>query len=107
MVVKVSSPTLVGTVTATAVAAMGLLAQHGIDVPGRISIIGSDDSEAAALARVGLTSVAQQPALLARLAVERLIARVEGRRIEPIGTLSGGQGSVWPLPERSTSAPGC
>jgi len=66
----------------TAVAAMGLLAQHGIDVPGRISIVGWDDSEAAALSPVGLTSVAQRPALLARLAVERLVARVEGRRIE-------------------------
>ena len=47
----------------TAVAAMGLLAQHGIDVPGRISIVGWDDSEAAALSPVGLTSVAQRPAL--------------------------------------------
>ena len=46
----------------TAVAAMGLLAQHGIDVPGRMSIIGWDDSEAAALSPVGLTSVAQHPA---------------------------------------------
>jgi len=66
----------------TAVAAMSLLAQQGIEVPKRISIIGWDDSEAAALSPVGLTSVAQQPTLLARLAVERLIARVEGRRIE-------------------------
>ena len=55
----------------TAVAAMGLLAQHGIDVPGQLSIIGWDDSEAAALSPVGLTSVAQRPGELARLAVER------------------------------------
>jgi DNA-binding LacI/PurR family transcriptional regulator len=66
----------------TAVAAMGLLAQQGIDVPGRISIVGWDDSEAAALSPVGLTSVAQQPAEMSRLAVERMVARIEGRRVE-------------------------
>jgi DNA-binding LacI/PurR family transcriptional regulator len=66
----------------TAVAAMGLLAQQGIDVPGRLSVVGWDNSKAAALAPVGLTSVAQQPAELARLAVERTIAQVEQRRIE-------------------------
>ena len=66
----------------TAVAAMALLSQQGIDVPGRVSIIGWDDIEAAALASVGLTTVAQQPALMSRLAVERVVARIEGRRVE-------------------------
>ena len=63
----------------TAVAAMGVLAQQGIDVPGQLSVVGWDDSEAAALSPVGLTSVAQQPFELARLAVERIIARIERR----------------------------
>jgi DNA-binding LacI/PurR family transcriptional regulator len=66
----------------TAVAAMGVLAQQGIDVPSRLSIIGWDDSEAAALSPVGLTSVAQEPFEMARLAVERILARIEGRKVE-------------------------
>jgi DNA-binding LacI/PurR family transcriptional regulator len=66
----------------TAVAAMGVLAQQGIDVPSQLSVIGWDDSEAAALSPVGLTSVAQQPFELARSAVERIVARIERRRIE-------------------------
>jgi DNA-binding LacI/PurR family transcriptional regulator len=66
----------------TAVAAIALLAQEGVDVPGQLSVVGWDDSEAAALSRVGLTSVAQQPAELARLAVERTVARIEQRRVE-------------------------
>ena len=64
-----------------AVGAMGLFIQQRIDVPTEMSIIGWDDGEAAALSPVGLTSVGQQPAELARLAVERTIARMEGRRV--------------------------
>ena len=66
----------------TAVAAMGLLAHEGIDVPGRLSIVGWDDSVAAALSPVGLTSVAQAPAEMSRLAVERIVARIKGRKVE-------------------------
>lgn len=66
----------------TAVAAMALLAQQGIEVPRRVSVVGWDDSEAAALSPVGLTSVAQQPDELARLAVQRMVARIEGRKID-------------------------
>ena len=66
----------------TAVAAMGLLAQRDIQVPGQLSIIGWDDAEVAALSPVGLTTVAQDPMEMARLAVERIVARIEGRRVE-------------------------
>lgn len=65
----------------TAVGAMSLLAQSGVVIPEQLSITGFDDSEAAALAPVGLTSVAQDPALLARLAMDRVVARIEGRRV--------------------------
>jgi DNA-binding LacI/PurR family transcriptional regulator len=65
----------------TAVAAMGLFAREGIAVPGRLSVIGWDDSEAAALSPVSLTSVAQRTEEMARLAVERVVDRVEQRRI--------------------------
>ena len=46
--------------------------------PVELSVVGWDDSEAAALSPVGLTSVAQRPAEMARLAVERIVARIEG-----------------------------
>jgi len=58
-----------------AAAAMGVLAQHGIDVPGDVSIIGFDDSALARSPEVDLTSVQQVPQQMARLAVERIVAR--------------------------------
>ena len=61
---------------------MGLLAQHGSTCRASSRSSGWDDSEAAALSPIGLTSVAQQPAELARLAVERIVARIEQRRVE-------------------------
>jgi DNA-binding LacI/PurR family transcriptional regulator len=64
-----------------AVAAMGLLAQQGVAIPDRVSVIGWDDSEAAALSPVALTSVEQRPDTIGRLVVERLVARIEQRRI--------------------------
>ena len=65
-----------------AVALLNSLMQHRIDVPGRVSVVGWDDSEAAALAPVRLSSVAQQPLELSLLAVERVVARLEHRRVE-------------------------
>lgn len=65
----------------TAVAVMGLLAQQDIHVPSQLSVVGWDDGEAAALSPVGLTTVAQDPMEMARLAVERMVARIEGRRV--------------------------
>ena len=66
----------------TAVAAMGVLAQQQVQVPERVSVVGWDDAEAAALSPVGLTSVAQHPEVLARVAVERVIDRIEQRRVD-------------------------
>ncbi len=65
-----------------AVAAMGVLQQHGIDIPGQVSIIGYDDNKLARETDIGLTSIAQQPRELARLAVERLHDRLQGREIQ-------------------------
>ena len=65
----------------TAVGAMGLFAQQGIRTPDRVSVVGWDDQEAAALSPVPLTTVAQQPAEMARLAVQRVVDRLENRRI--------------------------
>lgn len=65
-----------------AMAAMGVLAQQGIAVPDDVSVIGWDDSRLAALSLVGLTSVAQEPETLGRLAVERVLARINQHRVE-------------------------
>lgn len=61
-----------------AAAAMSVLAQQGIDVPGDVSIIGFDDSVLARGPGIDLTSVQQIPHEMARLAVERIIARTTG-----------------------------
>ena len=65
-----------------AVAAMGLLAQQGVEVPGRLSMVGWDDGETAGLSPVGLTTIAQDPIRMARLAVERIVARMDGPSVD-------------------------
>lgn len=65
-----------------AVATMGLLSQAGVDLPRQLSVVGWDDSVAAALSPIPLTTIVQRPAELARLALERIVARLENRRIE-------------------------
>jgi DNA-binding LacI/PurR family transcriptional regulator len=54
----------------------------GYRVPQDISVIGFDNSLAARLPHVRLTTISQDPPLIAKLAVDRAIARVEGG---PIG----------------------
>ena len=66
----------------TAVAAMGLLTQQDFHVPDQLSIIGWDDGEAAAVSPVPLTTIAQDPIMLAGLAVERMVARIAGQPVE-------------------------
>ncbi|MGN9846404.1 LacI family DNA-binding transcriptional regulator [Nonomuraea sp. H19] len=53
----------------------------GLAVPGEISVVGFDNSRLARLAHIDLTTVGQDIPGLARLAVERAIARLEG---EPV-----------------------
>ncbi len=65
----------------TAVAVMSLFAQHGVQVPAQVSVVGWDDQEAAALSPLPLTTVAQQPAEMARLALQRMVDRLENRRV--------------------------
>ena len=64
-----------------AVAAAGLLIQHGIAVPDRMSIIGWDDSELAAISSIGLTSLVQRPIELGTLALQRIAERIEQTRV--------------------------
>lgn len=54
----------------------------GHRVPQDVSVIGWDDSLASRLPHVSLTTVSQDPSQIARLAVDRAIARIEGT---PVG----------------------
>ena len=54
------------------------LLDHGIRVPDDIALVGLDDIEMAARARVPLTTVSQHAERIGALAVEALIARLKG-----------------------------
>lgn len=61
--------------------AVGLLLTlrgKGIRVPEDISVVGYDDTRMSALSTIGLTTVSQEPAVLASRALERAVARAEG-----------------------------
>ena len=64
---------------ATAFGLLLTLRAQGVDVPGRISVVGYDDTRLAALRTIDLTSVSQDPATLAAVAIRSAIARAEGR----------------------------
>jgi DNA-binding LacI/PurR family transcriptional regulator len=65
-----------------ALGVLDVLRRAGRTVPGEVSVVGYDDSRIARLASVGLTSVAQDVAQLATLAVERALARLDGTPVE-------------------------
>ena len=54
---------------------------RGIDVPGRLAIVGYDNTPAAALPLIGLSSIDQGGHELGRLAAEALLSRIGGRNI--------------------------
>jgi DNA-binding LacI/PurR family transcriptional regulator len=65
--------------------AMGLidtLVRAGVDIPGRISVVGYDDSPVARLAHIDLTTVSQNTEALTEHAVRALIERLEDGRVE-------------------------
>jgi DNA-binding LacI/PurR family transcriptional regulator len=64
-----------------AAAAMSVLAQQGIHAPDDISIVGFDDSALARSPEISLTSVQQLPQEVARLAVDRIVARTAGAEV--------------------------
>lgn len=55
-----------------------VLLRARVDVPAAVSVVGFDDSPLAGLAHVDLTTVGQDSAKLAELAVERAVQRVDG-----------------------------
>ncbi|MFJ9565130.1 LacI family DNA-binding transcriptional regulator [Streptomyces fuscichromogenes] len=62
-----------------AIGVLDTLLRARIPVPEEISVVGFDDSHLARLAHVALTTVGQQVAELAHLAVSRAVARLDGR----------------------------
>jgi DNA-binding LacI/PurR family transcriptional regulator len=84
-------------------AAVGLLdgvRRAGIRVPEDLSVLGYDDSTVARLSHIALTTVAQDAQQLAKLAVDRAVARLDGEE------LTADEQVVAPtLVARSTSGP--
>lgn len=85
-----------------AIGLLDALVRAGVDVPGRVSVIGYDDSPLARLAHVDLTTVSQNTHEMTERAVELAVERLEGDR-------SGHREVVLPptLVVRGTTAPPC
>jgi DNA-binding LacI/PurR family transcriptional regulator len=60
-----------------AIGALQAAAELGVPVPGELSLVGFDDSPAAALATPPLTTVAQPHEEKGRVAMERLLEAIE------------------------------
>jgi DNA-binding LacI/PurR family transcriptional regulator len=58
------------------------LTRARVDVPGRVSVVGYDDSEIARLSFINLTTVRQDATQMAEHAVQAIIERLDHGRIE-------------------------
>lgn len=61
-----------------AVGLLDALRRSGVDVPGEISVVGYDDSQASRFAHIDLTTVRQDAQQMADLAVDAALQRVDG-----------------------------
>lgn len=65
----------------TAVGLMDSFVRAGVDVPGRVSVVGYDDDPVARLAHIGLTTISQDTGRLTEHAMALLVERLDGGRI--------------------------
>jgi LacI family transcriptional regulator, repressor for deo operon, udp, cdd, tsx, nupC, and nupG len=73
-----------------AIGAMRILLSHGLRVPEDVAVVGFDDIEAGRYHTPSLTTVSPDKSAIARLAVERLIARFgEQPDVEPVELWAG------------------
>ena len=83
--------------------ALGLLDQlrrAGVEVPRQLSVVGYDDSPLARLGAIDLTSVSQDPEVMAEAAVRCAVERLEGRPGPAVAVVLDPH-----LAERGTTAP--
>lgn len=66
-----------------AVGVVDTLRRSGVRVPEDVSVAGYDDSALARLGHIDLTSVSQQPQEQADRAVQAVVSRLDGGRVEP------------------------
>lgn len=67
-----------------ALGAMSALWQEGIRVPQDVRLVGFDNSRIARSVAFEMTSIDKSPAEVARLAVERAVARAQDQALEPV-----------------------
>lgn len=67
-----------------ALGALDRLWRDGVDVPGDVSVVGYDDSPLARLGVVGLTTVSQDPNVMAAAAVHAAVDRLDGAADSPV-----------------------
>ncbi|MCD6408090.1 LacI family DNA-binding transcriptional regulator [bacterium] len=69
--------------------AAGLLSElikNGIKVPDEVSIISCDNTEVCLYTNPKLTSINSHPSLLAKIALEKMLLFIDGKKIEPLHT---------------------
>ena len=85
-----------------ALGVMDVLIRAGVPVPQQVSVVGFDDSPLAGMAHIDLTTIRQDSAGLARVAVQRLVARLDD------GSVDGGAVDITREPTlivRGSTAP--
>jgi DNA-binding LacI/PurR family transcriptional regulator len=70
-----------------AIGVLDELRRGGVDVPGRVSVTGYDDSQLAQLAHIDLTTVSQEPREQANRAVQAVVERLDSGRTAPVSSV--------------------